>query len=247
MRYLLFLVFIAHQAVAQSGYGTSSAFTDPARVRRPDTVRFLLPAGQFWHTQAWKDSVYLFPQFMESRFEFSNGFVPETRVYANYNAFLESIDVRRDNGEIGQLKRLPELRVILIGDRRFVYKKGVGYLHVVEEGFASVAVKPIMAMSFQTSTGFSDATTSFDERTLVHKLPRYYSPVEALYILGNKGKLYRVGTNTLPSIFPDMKQEIRAFTRDKQIDLRKKKDLITLVKYCNEQHAMKNRDKVEPR
>ncbi len=234
---LIFLIILcASNTFAQSGYGTTSV-SDTGKRGLPTDKVFTLPPNQFWDAQNWKDSVYRFVEFQAGRLEFANGFSPSTQLVLNYNTFLETIDVKDEKG-IGILKELPELKMIHIGDHKFIHDPAHGYLEIILDGNLSVAKKSFMSAKVGTSNGFIYPMTGMDVKTQTHQFARYYEPTKLLYILDQAKVIHRVGTRVLPSLLPSMKGNIKDFVRVNDIDYRKEEDVLKVVRFCNENYAV---------
>ncbi len=219
--------------MAQSGYGTRSIYDRSVPDLPKDTAVYTLPPNTFYYDQLWKDSIYRYPGFQESRLVFENGFSPNTKLNVNYNIFLETMDVKDETGSVSVMKKLPEVRKLILGNHVFLFKPEFGYLELVVEGNVSVGVRTYMECIVELSNGYKYPQTGFDQRTSRARYTRHYWISERHYILTADGKVHRAGTNTLPRMMPEHKREIRSYAKDNKIDYRKKTDVIRMVNYCN--------------
>jgi hypothetical protein len=239
---LLTGLYMSISAIAQNGYGSTSIY-DRTLIGLPkDTVVYTLPPNALWYETDWKDSVYKFKEFQDTRLVFANGFSPSTRLRANYNIFLETIDVTTATGEISAMKKLTELRTLIIGEHKFIYEPELGYLELVVEGNISIGSKTIMNCITELSSGYKYALTGFDVRTGRDKKTRYYWPREYYYIISADGKVHRPGTLTLPLLLPEYKNEIRDFVKEHKIDYRDNDDVSMVVLFCNNLSAQRHDD-----
>jgi hypothetical protein len=221
---------------AQSGYGTTTIYDTNVRELPADSTVFELPPYQLWDRQPWSDSVYRFPEFQPGKLEFANGFSPSTRLNVNYNIFLETIDVKDEKG-IGILKKFPELKIIYIGETKFVYNPSLGYLEIILDGNISVAKRTVMAAVVGLSNGFKYRMTGMDVKSQTYKATRYYWPIELYYILDSDYKPHRAGSLVLPTMLPSIKHKIKDFVRINDISYRDKEDILKVVRYCNENYS----------
>lgn len=238
LRFLpLLLVLIARPMFGQdgvegAGYAVRSTPTLPT-----DIKYFTLSPFEHWHNKPWKDSVYRFPQFEQARLVFDTGFSPSHTLMMNYNIYLETMDVMRENNEKWVMKKFPTLKYILIGDHKFLHDRSIGYLEIIQGGVISLAVHTTMTLLLEYTNGLRLTPSGVDVRTGSSPATRYYWPVETFYVVDPANKPYKVTPRLLHSMLPSMKDMIRDFEEIKKTDYRKKQDLIDIVKFCNEKIA----------
>ncbi|HZY81841.1 MAG TPA: hypothetical protein VFE50_20095 [Cyclobacteriaceae bacterium] len=227
------VLLTAISALSQAKVGSSDVIDHWSHNLPEDSSYYTLPPYEYWDQQKWRDSVYRFPAFQEGRFEFANGFSPTTRLKMNYNSYLETIDIV-EGDRITELKKFPELKVIYIGDHKFVYYPGLGYLEIILKGTLSLARKTVMSTVYEFSDGYRMPVAVIDDlRTTPNKSIRYYWPVDLYYVIDPLRRAHRPGPLLFPALVPDARHKIRDFIALNSIDYRNGKDLETLVTFCN--------------
>lgn len=195
---------------------------------------YVIPPSEYWHAQSWsKDSVYLFPEFQESKIELSNGYSPSAPLVMNYHLFLEKFFVKSQGQELTPFDFADEIKYIWIGDHKFIHSKQFGYLEVIMEGRASVAQSTFMRVIMEASSMQKYPTSLSDNRMGVANSTRRYYIDRKYYILSDPSHIHRASAAVLPKIFPKEKQTIRDFEKNQKTDYTKKDDILKVVLFCN--------------
>ncbi len=229
---LFVLVVVGFNSLAQNGSAYIVGSNDKLTLPR-NTHLFVIPPGKYWYQQPWKDSIYLLPEFLPGKLEFSNGFVPSNQPVLNYNAFLEIFEFKESDGETVPLDKNNLVKYIQVGDHKFIYSRSFGYLEVIAEGKASIAESTFMNATMEINSGVKYGNTIVDIRTNTAKTARYYWMEKRYFIFSDPSNIHRANPTALPKIFPKEKSKIKSFVKNHKTDFKKKEDLLEIVNYCN--------------
>lgn len=196
---------------------------------------FVIPPGMYWYSQPWRDSIYSLPEFRPAELEFANGFVPSNHPLMNYNVFFEKFEIKQDDGKNVAMEMNNQLKVIKIGDHRFMYTPMFGYLEIIADGKASLAQSTFMNGMLEVNGGVKYPSGVVDNRTITSKTARYYWFEQRYYIFSDPSHVHRVSAAALAKIFPKEKSKIKSFVKNHNTNFKKKDDLLEVVSYCNQQ------------
>jgi hypothetical protein len=226
-------IFGIQSGFAQNGYGSTSVY-DRIQEAPKDKHLFVIPPDSHWYEQPWSDSTYLLPKFEEGRIQLKNGYTPTRHLLMNYNMLFETIVIKQENGEITSLKYSNDIKYVWIGNNKFVYTQPHGYMHVLEEGKASVGEISFMNSAFNSGSWDKHGNPITDWRDGVSHSPRYYYIEKRYYIYPDSSlHLIRPSPAALPKIFKKEKSKIRAYEKAHKIDYKRREDILDIVSYCN--------------
>lgn len=232
MRYLICLLALFTSSVVWCQIN-ATANTTMYRIRYhentidpPDSAKlFVLPPGAYWNRQPWKDSVYRFPEFVQSKLVLANGSTPQTFLKLNYNTFYGLMEGVELNGDTCVLNDLGGVREFVLGDVQYRYEPGVGYLEVLTKGKVQLASQRMMAVKFETMGPRQETEYLADlDRSTRSTQSRTYWPYERYWFIVD-GKVVRVGSLVLPRAYPELKEMINAYVKQNHIDYRRAEDV----------------------
>jgi hypothetical protein len=233
--FVLLLCGIAlSKSFAQNGYGSTSIYDRTAQLPKNEHF-FVIPPNGVWNKQPWKDSVYQFDSFQEGKLETATGFTLSHRPLLNYNILIGTMELMNADGSITTLRGSNELKSIWVGDHKYIYESSFGYMEIILEGKASVGRKLFMNGLYELSNGFRYPLISVDVKTSPAKTTRYYWTEKQYFIIGANQKTFRASKNVLPGLFPGIKNRIKAYSKEKNINYGKEEDLLKIVAYANDQ------------
>ena len=183
---------------------------------------YKLPANALINNVSWRDSVYRFPTFEYGRITLATGFSPEEKVRLNYNLYLGQMQMITNNGDTSHVKQLKELKFISIGDHLFCHDYKIGYIEVIHKLPVALGVLNIMI------------TADVDARTTASRYDRYYMKKAYYYFFDKGNKPSKATRASIQKLFPDQQKNIKAYLDENRIDFESKRDLIKLLKFCDE-------------
>lgn len=236
---LLLCVNLFMHVSAQDGYGSTSVYDRVVKLPKDKHIFRIMP-NEGWETQRWKDSVYAFPSFQEGKLETEKGYTLSIRPMLNFNMLLGTIEIASPDKAISTLRQTPEIKFVWIGDHKFIYNPGVGYLEIIYDGKASLAQKRTFSGVYEPANGFLyslNTTNSNDNfKGQVYKSIRYYWIDEQYFFVDEHQKISRATSGVLTKMLPSsVKKQVKEFSKEKNIDYRKKEDLLKITEYANGQ------------
>lgn len=220
------------QTFDSSGYGsrqfTNDMFQLDEYIKRTDKGIKYNEKGSYSGTP-YNNPNYLFGSV------YKEGALWANNVALRYNAISDEIEIKQDlntsDSEAKVLTKSPDVFVKIINDIYVFapYKGGIeggGYFHVLYEG----GQLDLYKKPKKKFTPGKKATTS-----LTRDLPASFKDKPVYYLVDKTGKYYELPASKGKKlkVFGKNKDAVKAYAREKGLDLNAEKDLIKVVKFIN--------------
>jgi hypothetical protein len=187
------------------------------------------------HQMPWRDSVYRFPHFLPGKITFDDNFTPDQQIMLNYNAYFEHMYLVDKKGDTLQVKDLSLVKMVTIGDVNFINDPQQGYVEVVTRTPVALGVKhSFILLGEDMGLGKPPvAKTATDFRGVRVDYTRVYKKGEAYYFIDVNNIAHKATPLALNKLFPNYKEDIKTFVKTRDLDFRRKEDLLNLLAFCN--------------
>jgi hypothetical protein len=189
---------------------------------------YLLPLYTYIGTMPWRDSLYLYPRFQEGAVVLANGNTT-AKLMINYNVYRERMEVIIGK-DTTALKNVSNVSLLQIGSHIIYQDPSKGYIELLGEGPIFLGVLSEFKVVMGSSAGERFRATDLRESN--SRFDRFYTKYQLYYFLDDT-KLYPAIPSKISELFPASQDEIKKFIEDRQINFKRKRDLLTLLSYCN--------------
>ncbi len=186
---------------------------------------------------------YVLPEFEKGIVRMKNGHTEEAIV--NYNMISEEMIFEKGTTRLA-MDKIETIDTVYLGSRKFVpYEKY--FLEILLEDRVSLFIRhkrnilqsgSPAGYGGTTETGAAHSISYLAGSGSLYKLqlPSEYHLTDASqFWIKKESSFFRIGTERqILEIFPEKSKEIKQFMRQNKINLRKEKDMITLINKCNE-------------
>lgn len=183
----------------------------------------------------WRDSVYRFPHFLPGKITFDDNFTADQQVMLNYNTYFEHLYLINKKGDTLQVKNFSLVKMVTIGDVNFINDPQQGYVEVVTRTPVALGIKHnFIFLGEDMGLGKPPVIkTSSDFRGVRADYTRVYKKGEAYYFIDINNTARKATLLVLNKLFPNYKEDIKALVKARDLDFRRKEDLLTLLAFCN--------------
>ena len=185
---------------------------------------FKQPAHTFLNEMAWRDSVYLYPDFRPGIITYFTDFTFDRDLRLNYNLYYAQIDMIDQRGDTVQISPLKTYKSVSIGSDVFLYDHKEGYLRVLIEGDVTLTERVLLGMEGSAVFSFRSRPADSD---------RYFVKVSTFFFINSAGTPFRVSRATLKKLLPEYKSAIQEYTRRHATNFSKEADIRQVTLFCN--------------
>jgi len=218
----------------------------PAHGQTPATLR--LKPGEDIRKSAWRDSLYRFPNFLEGQVIFISG--PSPKYKMNYNVLSGDIEFFGPQGDTMVLNKTPEVKLVMIGGHVFFLEPAQGYIEILVQQRVALGVKKqfvIVRKDAEVSNGYSTSADNTGAVVALRGNPASGSRnVELIvridntyFFIDQKNEPSSATKASIMKLFPDDRDQLKAYLKEQHTDFKQKNDLARLLAYCNELAAGK--------
>jgi len=186
---------------------------------------------------------YVLPEFEKGIVRMKNGHTEEAIV--NYNMISEEMIFEKGTTRLA-MDKIETIDTVYLGSRKFVpFEKY--FLEILLEDRVSLFIRhKLNILQSGSPAGYGGTTETGAAHSISYlvgsgslyklQLPSEYHLTDASqFWIKKESSFFRIGTERqILDIFPEKSKEIKQFMRQNKINLRKEKDMITLINKCNE-------------
>jgi hypothetical protein len=186
---------------------------------------------------------YVLPAFEKGIVRMKNGQIEEVKI--DYNMLSEEM-IFENGGTRLAMDKIETIDTVYLGSRKFVpYEKY--FLEILLEDQVSLFIRhKLNILQSGSPAGYGGTTETGAAHSISYlvgsgslyklQLPSEYHLTDASqFWIKKESSFFRIGTERqILDIFPEKSKEIKQFIRQNKINLRKEKDVITLINRCNE-------------
>ncbi|AYB33283.1 hypothetical protein [Chryseolinea soli] len=187
------------------------------------------------HQMPWRDSVYRFAHFLPGKITFDNNFTPDQQVMLNYNTYFEHMYLVNKKGDTLQVKDYSLVKMVTIGEVNFINDPQHGYVEVVTRTPVALGIKHnFILLGEDMGIGKPPLLkTSTDFRGVRIDYTRVYRKGEEFYFIDINNATHKATLAVLNKLFPNYKEDIKTLVKARDLNFRRKEDLLTLLAFCN--------------
>lgn len=194
-----------------------------------------LPAHTQLSKVPWRDSIYMYPDFLTGKLTLRTGFTPADTFRFNYNVYFGSVDYISREGDTLQVKPSPELKIIDIGGHLFVNHSGKGYIEVILNAPVSLGAITILRTEKRVFiSGNKEGSENADLRGIPSVYDRYYRLAKSFFFIDQHTEIHKAMKKSIIKLFPNQKEKIKDFVERNRTDFTKESDLKSLLNFCNQ-------------
>jgi len=186
---------------------------------------------------------YVLPEFEKRIVRMRDGHTEEAIV--NYNMITEEMIFEKGGTRLA-MDKIETIDTVYLGSRKFVpYEKY--FLEILLENQVSLFIRhKLNILQSGSPAGYGGTTETGAAHSISYlvgsgslyklQLPSEYHLTDASqFWIKKDDSFFRIGTERqILDIFPEKSKEIKQFIRQNKINLRKEKDVITLINKCNQ-------------
>lgn len=194
-----------------------------------------LPAHTHLSKVSWRDSIYMFSDFLPGKLTLRTGFTPVDSFRFNYNLYFGSVDYISSYGDTLQVKPSPELKIIGIGGLLFVNHSGKGYIEVILNAPVSLGAFTILRTEKMVFiSGNREGSENADLRGIPSVYDRYYRLAKSFFFIDQRNEIHKAMRKSIIKLFPNQKERIKEFVERNRTDFTMESDLKSLLNFCNQ-------------
>jgi hypothetical protein len=198
-----------------------------------------LPAGETVASVRKGEATYRFPEFQEAKITWADHSVSHlSRV--NYNFVTDKIDVMLDNGDIVQLKRGAEAKIVNLDGTVFIQDFDKGLLEMRLQGPLGLAVRNryvlVTDKAALKARGFDAQAEAYDISNNASKADfnRLYHLEQRFYFMDRQKRLYDADKLSLYKLMRPIKDKLMVFLNENDISFDRETDLLRIISFCNQ-------------
>jgi hypothetical protein len=214
---------------------------------RAQTKEYKVKAGEY-PARIIKADAYRFPEYRNGRL-FNVNSKPSGNLLLNYNILLDEIrliDKQGDTLAIGDPDLYP---MIEIGNSQFHHDSQQGYFEIIdankkirflEKQQFIIAQKDVVGSNGYGSTSSSPGAMVAATRngslplTTVASADVTYTKKAFYYFSNNQGEIARANRSTLLKWYPDSREELKNFIREKGINFESEADIVKMMRFIGQ-------------
>lgn len=204
------------------------------------TQRIMIKGGNSAHENFMRE-VFLLPSFENAIVEYKNGQRFKSKM--NYNRAIGSLQFIDEKGDTLALSNEESISNVTIGNMMFVFRP-MCLLSLSNENNAKLYKREVIRIADELKTGgygIPNSTGSISSLERADSWLSYsridinesllLSKVTTFFIENDKGELMPAGKKNILSLYPKKEAEIKAYLKEKSLDLNKEEHLLQLVQF----------------
>jgi hypothetical protein len=204
------------------------------------TQRIMIKGGNSAHENFMKE-VFLLPRFEDAIVEYKNGQRFKSKM--NYNRAIGSLQFIDEKGDTLALSNEESISNVIVGNMMFVFRP-MCLLALSNETNVKLYKREVIRIADELKTGGYGIPNSTGTITSIERADNWLSynkidinesfllsKVTAFFIENEKGELLPAAKKNILGMFPKKEGEIKAYLKEKSLDLNKEDDLMALVQF----------------
>ncbi len=192
-----------------------------------------LRLGQFEKVSqtAWREKVYLLPQFQQGTIIYQTGFRLNQTLNLNYNIYHERMEFLSEDGDTLGIKADKQIKLIEIGSHLFYHDYKTGFYEILSAASVSLAMQTKLIL-VKAEGNCEGEIWSLELRGALMDCDRFYVKHMSYFFIDLKDKILKANKPSVLKLFPENKSDIQAYLIENPVDFAKHEDVTRLTTYC---------------
>ena len=180
---------------------------------------------------AWREKVYLLPQFQRGTIIYQTGFRLNQTLDLNYNIYHERMEFLGEDGDTLGIKADKQIKLIEVGSHLFYHDYKTGFYEILSAASVSLAMQTKLIL-VKAEGNCEGEIWSLELRGAQMDCDRFYVKYTSYFFIDLKDKILKANKPSVLKLFPENKSDIQAYLIENPVDFTKHEDVTRLTTYC---------------
>ena len=180
---------------------------------------------------AWREKVYLLPQFQRGTIIYQTGFRLNQTLDLNYNIYHERMEFLGEDGDTLGIKADKQIKLIEVGSHLFYHDYKTGFYEILSAASVSLVMQTKLIL-VKAEGNCEGEIWSLELRGAQMDCDRFYVKYTSYFFIDLKDKILKANKPSVLKLFPENKSDIQAYLIENPVDFTKHEDVTRLTTYC---------------